>query len=262
MAAAIAALTEPLPLADRYEANDDAGSRAYKLSGSNRQIKADGRLLGRPGRRLRDPAEEGPARLCGADGADSDSADLSLALWLPRARSIANVSSLRFRARISARPAAREYFSHRAVEGGDVLRAGANVQPRRHPLPPGRRQGLSAPKRLRVPPRLRGPLAVRCPAGRRTFSSPPGSRALQSRSASRRGCPAQGLAEHTALSFGGEHRDSDVVLRLHGSRRPRASAPLRRARQRRATPTNVEDGLVALGRGLGSGSPCSRSESR
>ncbi|MBA2423806.1 MAG: hypothetical protein H0T97_13040, partial [Actinobacteria bacterium] len=29
-----------------------------------------------------------------------------------------NVRSLRFRARISARPAAREYFSHRAAKAG------------------------------------------------------------------------------------------------------------------------------------------------
>ena len=53
----------------------------------------------------------------GLTGADV-TADLSLALWLPQARTIGNVRSLRFRARISARPAAREYFSHRASKAG------------------------------------------------------------------------------------------------------------------------------------------------
>ena len=53
----------------------------------------------------------------GLTGADATS-DLSLALWLPNTRTIGNVRSLRFRARISARPAAREYFSHRASKAG------------------------------------------------------------------------------------------------------------------------------------------------
>jgi heme/copper-type cytochrome/quinol oxidase subunit 2 len=53
----------------------------------------------------------------GLTGADS-SADLSLAFWLPETRSIESVSSIRYRAKISARPGAREYLSFRARSTG------------------------------------------------------------------------------------------------------------------------------------------------
>ena len=117
VAAAIAALAEPLPLADRYEANDDAGSRAYKLSGSNRQINAVVDFWDDQDDVYAIRLEKGQRAYVGLTGTDV-TADLSLALWLPQARTIGNVRSLRFRARISARPAAREYFSHRASKGG------------------------------------------------------------------------------------------------------------------------------------------------
>jgi hypothetical protein len=53
----------------------------------------------------------------GLTGSDPD-IDLSLALWRPGTPTIEGVSTIRFRARISARPGAREYFSHRAKRGG------------------------------------------------------------------------------------------------------------------------------------------------
>ena len=65
--AALAALDDPLPLRDRYETNDDAGGRAYDVYGSNRRAERHGRLLGRPGRRLRDQATEGSADVRRAD---------------------------------------------------------------------------------------------------------------------------------------------------------------------------------------------------
>ena len=117
VAAAIAALSERLPLIDRYEANDDAGSRAYKLSGSNRQINAVVDFWDDQDDVYAIRLKKGQRVYVGLTGAD-DAADLSLALWLPQARAIGNVRSLRFRARISARPAAREYFSHRAAKAG------------------------------------------------------------------------------------------------------------------------------------------------
>ena len=117
VAAAIAALAEPLPLADRYEANDDAGSRAYKLSGSNRQLNALVDFWDDQDDVYAIKLKKGQRVYVGLTGADA-TADLSLALWLPQARTIGNVRSLRFRARISARPAAREYFSHRASKPG------------------------------------------------------------------------------------------------------------------------------------------------
>jgi len=117
VAAAIAALTEPLPLADRYEANDDAGSRAYELYGSNRQLNALLDFWDDQDDVYAIKLKKGQRVYVGLTGADA-TADLSLALWLPQARTIGNVRSLRFRARISARPAAREYFSHRASKAG------------------------------------------------------------------------------------------------------------------------------------------------
>jgi hypothetical protein len=45
-------------------------------------------------------------------------ADLNLAFWLPGTRSVEDVSSVRFRARVSARPGARQYLSYRAEAAG------------------------------------------------------------------------------------------------------------------------------------------------
>jgi len=50
-----------------------------------------------------------------APGAD---ADLNLAFWLPQTRSIEDVSSVRFRVRVSARPGSRQYLSYRAAAAG------------------------------------------------------------------------------------------------------------------------------------------------
>jgi len=117
VAAAIAALAETLPLGDRHEANDDAGPRAYKVSGSNRRINATVDFWDDQDDVYAVKLKKGQRVYVGLTGADATS-DLSLALWLPKTRTIGNVRSLRFRARISARPAAREYFSHRASKAG------------------------------------------------------------------------------------------------------------------------------------------------
>ncbi len=117
VAAAIGALAEPLPLADRFEANDDAGSGAYKLSGSNRRLNATVDFWDDQDDVYAVKLKKGQRVYVGLTGALASS-DLSLALWLPKTRTISNVRSLRFRARISARPAAREYFSHRAAKAG------------------------------------------------------------------------------------------------------------------------------------------------
>jgi hypothetical protein len=117
VAAAIAALGELPPARDRYEANDDAGARAYSVSGSNRRINAtvdfwddqDDVYAVRLQRRQR--------MYVGVTGADSSS-DLSLALWLPSTRGIEGVVNARFRAKVSARAGAREYFSYRAPATG------------------------------------------------------------------------------------------------------------------------------------------------
>jgi subtilisin family serine protease len=117
VAAAIAALAEPLPPGDRYEANDDAGPRAYKVSGSNRRINAEVDFWDDQDDVYAIRLKKGQRAYVGLTGSDV-TVDLSLALWLPKTRSIGDVRNLRFRARISARPAAREYFSHRAGKAG------------------------------------------------------------------------------------------------------------------------------------------------
>ncbi|MBA3375896.1 MAG: S8 family serine peptidase [Actinobacteria bacterium] len=117
VAAAIAVLAENLPLGDRYEANDDAGTRAYKVSGSNRRINATIDFWDDQDDVYAIRLRKDQRVYVGLTGADVTS-DLSLALWLPATRTIGNVRSVRFRARISARPGAREYFSHRALKAG------------------------------------------------------------------------------------------------------------------------------------------------
>jgi subtilisin family serine protease len=120
VAAAIAALSRPLPPLDRYETNDDAGSRAAKIpvrSGSNRLVQATVDFWDDQDDVYAIRLEAGKRVYLGLTGAQS-SADLSLALWLPKTRFIEDVRAFRLRARVSARPGSREYFSYRAPEGG------------------------------------------------------------------------------------------------------------------------------------------------
>ncbi|MGH3136076.1 MAG: S8 family serine peptidase [Gaiellaceae bacterium] len=117
MTAAIAALSKPLPLRDFYEANDDAGSRAYPTSGSNRRIKATVDFWDDQDDVYAIRLRKGQPVYVGLTGSDT-SVDLSLAFWLPQARSIESVSSLRFRARVSARNGSRQYLSYRARSAG------------------------------------------------------------------------------------------------------------------------------------------------
>lgn len=117
VAAAIAALAKRLPIRDFYEANDDAGSRAYPTSGSNRRIKATVDFWDDQDDVYAIRLKKGQPVYVGLTGSDP-SVDLSLAFWLPQTRSIESVSSLRFRARVSARTGARQYLSYRARATG------------------------------------------------------------------------------------------------------------------------------------------------
>jgi subtilisin family serine protease len=117
VAAAIAALEEPLPLRDRYEANDDAGTRAYTVSGSNRRMNATVDFWDDQDDVYAFRLRKGQRVYIGLTGPEP-SADLSLALWLPATRSIEGVGSVRFRAKVSARAGPREYFSYRAPAAG------------------------------------------------------------------------------------------------------------------------------------------------
>jgi subtilisin family serine protease len=117
VAAALAALDEPLPSRDRYETNDDAGGRAYDVFGSNRRLNATVDFWDDQDDVYAVRLRKGQRMYVGLTGAQVD-ADLSLALWLPTTRFIESVASLRLRSKISARPGPREYFSHRATRAG------------------------------------------------------------------------------------------------------------------------------------------------
>ena len=117
VAAAIAALAGPLPPRDYHEANDDLGSRAYPVSGTSWRLRARVDFWD-------DQDDVYAIRLnrkqpvyVGLTGSDS-SVDLSLAFWLPRARSLERVADFRFRVRTSTRPGARQYLSYRPSLAG------------------------------------------------------------------------------------------------------------------------------------------------
>ena len=118
--AAVEALSQPLPLRDRYEANDDAGSRAFALFGANRRIYATVDFWDDQDDVYAIRLRKGQRVYVGLTGSEP-SADLSLALWLPATGSIESVSSFRQRVRVSARAGGREYFSYRAPDTGDYF---------------------------------------------------------------------------------------------------------------------------------------------
>ena len=117
VAAAIAALEGPLPVRDRYEANDDVGSRSYELHGSNRRVEATVDFWDDQDDVYAVRLRKGQPVYVGLKGPETG-VDLSLALWLPGTQSVESVSSVRFRARVSARPGARQYFGYRAAFTG------------------------------------------------------------------------------------------------------------------------------------------------
>jgi subtilisin family serine protease len=114
---AIRALSEPLPLRDRYEANDDAGPRAYELFGSTRRIDATVDFWDDQDDVYAIRLRRGQPVYVGLKGPETG-VDLSLAFWLPGTRSIQDVSTVQRRARVSARPGARQYLSYRADLAG------------------------------------------------------------------------------------------------------------------------------------------------
>jgi hypothetical protein len=117
VAAALKALGGPLPLRDRYEANDDAGPRATKLTRPSRRLKATVDFWNDQDDVYAIRLREGQ-RIWVALAGNDPYADLSLALWRPRTRSVTNLSNVRHRARLSARGGAREHVSFRAPVTG------------------------------------------------------------------------------------------------------------------------------------------------
>jgi subtilisin family serine protease len=118
--AAIAALSKPLPARDILEPNDDIGSRAVTISGTNRRVNATVDFWDDQDDVYRIRLQKGRRVYVGLTAA-ARGADLSLALWRHGATSIEDVRSFRSRVRVSARRGGREYFSYRAPAGGDYF---------------------------------------------------------------------------------------------------------------------------------------------
>ena len=116
VAAALEAIEQPLPAPDRYEANDDVGKRAAFFARSSRRLKATIDFWD-------DQDDVYAVRLQARQRvwvslAGGESADLSLALWRPQTRSVTTVTSVRHRAKLSARVGGREHISFRAPAAG------------------------------------------------------------------------------------------------------------------------------------------------
>jgi len=116
VAAALKALSRPLPPRDLLEPNDDAGTRAVRLWGQTRRLAAtldywdDQNDVYAIKLRRGQPLYVG---LRGPAGFDSN-----LILWRPGTQSVDDLTALDRRAAQSARPGARENLSYRAKVAG------------------------------------------------------------------------------------------------------------------------------------------------
>jgi subtilisin family serine protease len=117
VAAAIGALTKRLPARDFYETNDDVGPRAYPVSGSNRRVYASVDFWDDQDDVYAIRLERNQPVYVGLTG-KVRTVDLSLAFWLPQARSIERVGDIKYRVRTSARLGSRQYLSFRTELSG------------------------------------------------------------------------------------------------------------------------------------------------
>ncbi|MDW8337868.1 MAG: S8 family serine peptidase [Thermoleophilia bacterium] len=117
VAAAIAALVQPLPPRDRFEANDDVGPRAQRIRGDERRLFASVDFWDDQDDVYAIHLERGQGVYVGL-AAPGSSATLSLALWRPGTPSIRGVGAPSFRAALSARGGPRQYLAYRARERG------------------------------------------------------------------------------------------------------------------------------------------------
>jgi hypothetical protein len=115
--AAIAALSRQLPERDDYETNDDLASRAYATYGANRRLRATIDFWDDQDDVYAIQLDRNQPVYVGLTGTDT-TLDLSLALWLPTAQSVASVADSRYRVRTSTQPGSRQYFSFRAETTG------------------------------------------------------------------------------------------------------------------------------------------------
>src|SRR5438105_4992231 len=116
VAKAIAALSGPLPQADTYESNDDAGPSSYTVTGQSGTVNATVdfwddqidvyRLYLSKSQRL-------TAKLAGPANTNTD-----LVLWKPGTQRVNDLRSQRLRAAQSAKPGSLERFEYRAAASG------------------------------------------------------------------------------------------------------------------------------------------------
>lgn len=117
VASAIAALSEPLPPRDRYEANDDVRKRAHRLPDEATRLFATVDYWDDQDDVYATRLERGQRMYVGLTGSRKQ-VDLSLALWRPDTPSIEPIHNVSYRLRFSARPGSRQYFSHKATTTG------------------------------------------------------------------------------------------------------------------------------------------------
>jgi subtilisin family serine protease len=110
--AALKELELPLPVSDRFETNDDAGSRAYPLAGAKRSLRATVDFWDDQDDVYAIELRAGQVVHVGLTGGDPVD-DLGLALWLPKTRTVAALSP-RLRVRLSSGPGFREHIRFRA----------------------------------------------------------------------------------------------------------------------------------------------------
>jgi hypothetical protein len=114
---ALQALELPLPATDRYESNDGAGSRAYPLAGARRTVRATVDFWDDQDDVYAIRLRAGQLVHVGLT-ADDVVDDLSLALWLPKTRSIETVLNPKLRVRLSSQRGPREHVRYRVPATG------------------------------------------------------------------------------------------------------------------------------------------------
>jgi hypothetical protein len=114
--AALRALAGPLPPRDRLEPNDDAGVQAVRLWGQTRRLSATLDFWDDQNDVYAIKLRRGQPVYVSVRGPRGT--DTNLILWRPGTRNVDDLRSLPRRARQSARPGPRDYFSYRAVEAG------------------------------------------------------------------------------------------------------------------------------------------------
>jgi subtilisin family serine protease len=133
VAKAVATLAGPLPPADRYESNDDAGLHAHTVYGNGGRLDATldyyddqvdvYRVHLRKGQRL-------AATLNGQVGTNID-----LVLWKPGTQAVNDLRSQRLRAAQSSKPGATEQLAYRAQRAGWYFMEAKITSPAQGPTP-------------------------------------------------------------------------------------------------------------------------------